>query len=87
MERVICIMKKTVQLVILSFFLSVSNLLVELYPTVKLYLKHFACNIDVNHYINELKQSENLSFLDDTEMEELNKLKEFQKEYCNKIKN
>ena len=79
-------MKKVILQIILCFFVVVINLTKDLFPLGKIYAKRFACNLDITNSLDKVKDSKYLSFLDETEKQEFEVLKEFQTEYCNKYK-
>lgn len=41
-----------------------------------MYIKYYAYNLNLDGYINEIKDSDYLSFLDETKKEQLDELKE-----------
>jgi len=77
-------MKKLFLKITLCIFITSINLLIELYPTGKIYLKYHICNMNLNDYISKIKSSDYLSFFDETEKENLNTLSEIQNMMCNK---
>ena len=62
----------------------VFNILKDMYPVGIIYLKHSICDLKIDQYVDSNYDNELLSFLDDTEKQELKNLKQFQDEFCNK---
>jgi len=75
-------MKKTFLKIILCFFLSLTNVVIDGFPTGLIYLKQYVCNLDI---VEVLSKIEELTHLPTKKMEkqELNEIREFQNQHCN----
>ena len=80
-------MKRTVIQVFVCFLVVGGNLLIEFYPISKKYLKRHTCEINVDSILALEKITKYTSHFSIDEKKELLKIKEYQKEFCENIKN
>lgn len=79
-------MKKAIVNIILGVSILLINVIVTLYPTGRLYVKHYVCHTDAKPLVSFVKTTSESSLFDEIKEESFFKLKEFQTELCNQYK-
>ena len=60
-----------------------TNVAIDGFSTGRIYLKHYVCNLDIIETLSKIEQLTHLP-TKTIELQELNKIKEFKNQLCNK---
>jgi len=79
-------MRKVFLNTVLGFFIVAMHIVKDTFSVTEIYLKTYACNLDINPYLNKIKNSDSYPFFNEIKAEELKVIDDLKQELCTKNK-